>query len=672
MAQGDFLAGLQVLQPADDGHHVAGNIQLTGLPGAHGEEDVGEAHGLQFLDRGSGGVQLHFHAHLEHQGHVLVDGVVADAEGGNDLADHAAQAVGLLKDGDGDTGPAQEVGCGHTGGAAADDGDLAAVACGHGSLDLRHIGVIALLGGHQLGGPDLDGLIVVVPGALGLAAVGADGAGDEGQGVLLRDEPQGGGVLALAAQLNVLGNVLLDGAAALAGRGEAVHQGDLLIQLPPGQGLDVLHMVLIGPGGQGQSLNGTHIHAGEGLEVHGVQLVADLDEPLVAARFQLGGGHGDGPDAAGKQLVDVESVGTAGVGDAQLAAEFLGDAGGHGGGQGEQALARHVHFLTGQFAGLHIHGEGVGQLQTEFQAVLSRQSQQAAEHGNGVLVLQIFLEMVVIKGNVVIAHTVQDGPGGLVAQDGRIALDEGVQMLLLNEVRGNALDLIRWAAVEGGDRHAAGDMGGDGVDVSALLGEELLENTDALLENGGGAGVDHAVEEVVDLLTLDARQVVAHGHVEHETVGVAQAVDLAHDLQRAPGLHILLKGLLDIQLGGPLAVVALILRQDAGTVDAGCQVGTVHLLDGLQLEETGTAEVAGDDVLSQLGVGTGGGAEGSLDGLAEDGQLLYARLIGLVDAKHGAIPLVFGGDPGHQFPEGNGNHQFRHIVNSSYYFLKMY
>ena len=161
-------------------------------------------------------------------------------------------------------------------------------------------------------------------------------------------------------------------------------------------------------------------------------------------------------------------------------------------------------------------------------------------------------------------------------------------------------------------------------------------------------------------------------NVENETVGVAQAVDLAHDLQRAPGLHILLKGLLDIQLGGPLAVVALILRQDAGTVDAGCQVGTVHLLDGLQLEETGTAEVAGDDVLSQLGVGTGGGAEGSLDGLAEDGQLLYARLIGLVDAKHGAIPLVFGGDPGHQFPEGNGNHQFRHIVNSSYYFLKMY
>ena len=294
------------------------------------------------------------------------------------------------------------------------------------------------------------------------------------------------------------------------------------------------------------------------------------------------------------------------------------------------------------------------------------------EHGNGVGVLQVLLEVMVVEGNVVVAHAVQDGAGGLVAQNGGIALDEGVQVLLFNEVAGDALDLVRRAAVEGGHRHAAGDVGRDGVDVSALAGEELLQDLDALLENGCLAGVDHAVEELVDLLTLNARQIVAHGHIEDEAVGITQTVDLSHDLQGAPSLHILLKGLLDIQLGGPLAVVALVLRQDAGTVDAGGQVGAVHLLNGLQLKEPGAAEVAGDDVLGQLGVGTGGGAEGSLDGLAEDGQLLYARLIGLVDAKHGAIPLVFGGDPGHQFPEGNGNHQFRHIVNSSYYFLKMY
>ena len=252
-------------------------------------------------------------------------------------------------------------------------------------------------------------------------------------------------------------------------------------------------MVLIGPGRQGQGLNGAHVHPGEGLEVQSIQLVADLDEPLVAAGLQFRGGHGDGPDAAGKQLVDVEGVCAAGIGDAQLAAELLGDAGGHGGGQGEQALARHVHLTAGQLAGLHVHGEGVGQLQTEFQAVGVSQSLQAVEHGNGVLVLQVLLEVVVVEGDVVIAHAVQNGAGGLVAKDGGVALDEGVQVLLLDEVRGDALDLVRRAAVEGGHRHAAGDVGGDGVDISALAGEKLLQNLDAFLENGRLAGVDHAV-----------------------------------------------------------------------------------------------------------------------------------------------------------------------------------
>ena len=38
--------------------------------------------------------------------------------------------------------------------------------------------------------------------------MGADGARDERQGVLLGDEPQGGGVRALPAQLDILRNVL--------------------------------------------------------------------------------------------------------------------------------------------------------------------------------------------------------------------------------------------------------------------------------------------------------------------------------------------------------------------------------------------------------------------------------------------------------------------------------
>ena len=486
--------------------------------------------------------------------------------------------------------------------------------------------------------------------------MGADGAGGEGEGVLLRDEGQRLGVLFLAAQLNILRNVLPDGAAALAGSGEAVHQRHLFQQLPPGQGLDVLQMVLIPPGGQGQCVDTQYIHAAEGGEVQLVQNFADLGEALVAAGLQLRGGHGDGPDAAGEQLVDVEGVGAAGVGQPQLAVKFPAQPRGHGGGQGEQALARHIHFLAGQLSGLYVHGEGVAQFETKFQTPVRGQLFQPVEHGDGVLVLQVLLEVVVIEGDVVIAHLVQNGAGGLIAQQSGVALDEGVQPLFLNEIGGDAFDLLRRAAVEGGEGDRAGDPGGDGVDGVLLRREQLMENGDALLEDRRFGGIHHAVQEGVHLLALDALQIIAYGHIEHEPVWVAQTVQLGHDLAGAPRLHVFLKGLRDGQLRGPLAVVALVLRQNAGAVDAGGQLRAVHLLNGFQLKEPGAAEVARHDVLGQLGVGAGSGAEGRFDGLSENGQGLAAGVEGAMDAEHGTLSVMFCDDPGHQLPEGNGGH----------------
>ena len=521
MAQRDILSGLQVTEPLDHRYNIAGNVQLTGLARAYGEEDVGVAHGLQFADGGSGGVQLYLSAVERHEGDVLFDGLLADTEAGDHQPGHAAQLVALLKNGDGDTGPAQEVGRGDAGGTAADDGGLAAVGDRLRLFQRGHQVIIALLRRDQFGSPDLNGIVIVIPGALGLAAVGADGAGGEGQGVLLSDEGQRLSVLFLAAQLNILGNILPDGAAALAGSGEAVHQRHLFQQFPPGQGLDVLQVVLIPPGGQGQCVDAQYIHTAEGGEVQLVQNLTDLGEALVAAGLQLRGGHGDGPDAAGEQLVDVEGVGTAGVGQPQLAVKFPAQPRGHGGGQREQALASHVHFLAGQLSGLYVHGEGVAQLETKFQTPVRGPFFQTVEHGDGVLVLQVLIEVVVIEGDVVITHLVQNGAGSLIAQQRGIALDEGVQPLFLDEIGGDALDLLRRAAVEGGEGDGAGNPGGDGVDGVLLRREQLVENGDALFENGRFSGVHHAVQEGVHLLTLDALQIVAHGHVEHKAVGIA-------------------------------------------------------------------------------------------------------------------------------------------------------
>ena len=72
-----------------------------------------------------------------------------------------------------------------------------------------------------------------------------------------------------------------------------------------------------------------------------------------------------------------------------------------------------------------------------------RQRLEPLEHGNGVCPLEILVEVVLVKHDVVIAHAVQRAPGRLVAQNGGVALDEGVQVLFGDEIAGDALDLIR-------------------------------------------------------------------------------------------------------------------------------------------------------------------------------------------------------------------------------------
>ena len=151
-----------------------------------------------------------------------------------------------------------------------------------------------------------------------------------------------------AAQLHVLWNVLVNGAAILAGGDEAVQQGHLLPELAAGQGFHGLSVVFIRPGSEGQRLDSSDVHTGKGIEIQSIQLAADLGEALVAARLEHSGRHGNGPNADFEKLADVERVGTAGVAQPQLAAKLTGDAGGHSGGKRKERFARHVHLLAGQ------------------------------------------------------------------------------------------------------------------------------------------------------------------------------------------------------------------------------------------------------------------------------------------------------------------------------------
>ena len=228
-----------LLHPLDDALHVALNVELAGLPCAGGHQDVRVAHLLELLNGGGGLAELYFHAVALHERDILVDGLVADAEGRDDIARHAAELALTLKDRGGHPLAAKEVRRGDTGRTAADDGDLFAVN-GLGHTERRHERAIALFRGKKLRFADVDGFLVEVARALALAAVRADGAGDERQRVLLGDEAERRAVESLAAELKIFGNVLLDGAAALAGCLKAVEKRNLLFALAGGQGLDGL------------------------------------------------------------------------------------------------------------------------------------------------------------------------------------------------------------------------------------------------------------------------------------------------------------------------------------------------------------------------------------------------------------------------------------------------
>ena len=68
--------------------------------------------------------------------------------------------------------------------------------------------------------------------------------------------------------------------------------------------------------------------------------------------------------------------------------------------------------------------------------------------------------------------------------------------------------------------------------------------------------------------------------------------------------------------------------------------------------------------------------ERRLQGTKGQGLATYRELIRNLSTKTrpegGALTLILGGDPGHQFPEGNGAHQFRHtLFSSSKYSLRL-
>ena len=273
--------------------------------------------------------------------------------------------------------------------------------------------------------------------------------------------------------------------------------------------------------------------------------------------------------------------------------------------------------------------------------------------------------MRVIEDDVVKAQLVQTLACKLIAQQRGVALDVGVEALLGDQIGRDALDLRRRAAMQRGLGNGVGDARRDGFDKCGVDMLKLVKVSErpraALVPNLGAAGVLHALDVGVDLGALDALEVIAHGHVKGKTVRAAQAVLASDQVAGKPCLHVLGKGLRNLELGRPLAVVALVLRHDAGLVHTLGELLAVHNLNGLELKEARAGNIGCHDVLGQLRIGTGGRAKRSLDALVKNGK--RALLVGrdhLTHAKDGALGLVLLDDPVHQLRKRDRPHDVAH------------
>ena len=213
--------------------------------------------------------------------------------------------------------------------------------------------------------------------------------------------------------------------------------------------------------------------------------------------------------------------------------------------------------------------------------------------------------------------------------------------------------------------NGVGDTRRDGLDKRGIdmlkfvqVGERPCA---ALVPDVRAAGVLHALDVGVDLGALNTLEVITHGHVEDKAVRASQAVLASDQVAGKPCLHVLGKGLRNLELGRPLAVVALVLRHNAGFVHTLGELLAIHHLNGLELKETRTGHVGCHDVLGQLRIGTGSRAKRGLDALVKNGK--RALLVGrdhLAHAKDGVLGLVLLDDPVHQLRKRDRPHDVAH------------
>jgi len=271
----------------------------------------------------------------------------------------------------------------------------------------------------------------------------------------------------------------------------------------------------------------------------------------------------------------------------------------------------------------------IGQLHSKAAPFLLGEIDKACKHGDGIAVLQVMLEVFPGKGDVGIAKVVKNLADLVVAEQRRVELDEGIHLLLGEHVGADGFDFLRGTAVHGAQCRGGADVGTDfgaqalhllfqafpGRSIEQAFIEQCFHLGEILIEPLILAGVDHTVDVLLHLRCLDAFQVVTDRHIENKRRLFELA--LVHGgfqhVEDDPCLGIFIPSLGEGELGRPLNIVGFITGVDARLVN----LQGIHDLYSLELHEPTTNQIAGNDVLGKLGMGTGGGTKGCTAALAE-------------------------------------------------------
>ena len=275
---------------------------------------------LHFLHRDCAS-RLDLDAECTQKVDIFLNFFLGDSEFRDHIARYAAELLVLLENSDFRAFPRKEIRCCHTAGAAADHSRLdSARLLG---FQLRKCLVNARAGDCQFGVSDIHLGFVEVSCTCILARMRAEAACHERQRVRVEHDLHRGIEIALLRVCHVGRYVLMDRAVSGTRCKEAVEQRDLLIRLSVRKRLCRLHMMNVSQCRLGQRIQLLNIDSCKWPH-DSRKLLRHLRKSLIAAGLQKCCSYSYRPDACPDDLVDIEVIRAAGVGNAQLALEVSG------------------------------------------------------------------------------------------------------------------------------------------------------------------------------------------------------------------------------------------------------------------------------------------------------------------------------------------------------------